>query len=288
MAVSFILTATLLVALLSSLVLGFFLRWRITEESMPAKESEMGAQASIINLIYFIALIIIVTVAIVLLVKYGKLNVIRVFMVIVVALLIFSFTQFMMALYQLYIVVVLYFSGHRWVAHWIPYILPVSIVFVVLFMAIYMLSVMKIRYINARNFVLWINTIWAAVWFGWNSGYLTPILLLVGMAVYDLYSVFRGPLRELAELMTTDTEEEEAEDTGVIIGLGDIFFYSFLVAYSHAILKPYQLLVVMVVLFLGVLITFVLLFRYEVRALPALPIPVLLSVGFIILFMYLP
>ena len=283
--VSIILLGTFLTALASSIIIGFW-KGTVSEEAVPAKESEMGAQASIINMLYFVVIVLVVTFVIVMLIKYGKFNIIRMFMVSVVVLMIFSFTQMMVALYQLYIVVMLYSLGYSVVVWWVEFILPISLVFVCIFTIIYVMSVAKAKYINARNIILILNAIWAAVWLAWSSGILSPVMILIGMALYDLYSVFRGPLRDLADVIVS-RGEGRGEDIGIIVGLGDIFFYSFAIAYSYAVLGIIEAIVVIVILLVGAILTFMLLLKFENRALPALPIPILSAVTFIIVFLYI-
>jgi len=283
--VSLMLLGVFFTALVSSVVLGLW-KGTVTEEAVPAKESEMGARASILNMLYFIVLVVVVTLGIILLVRYGKFNIIRVFMVSVVVLMIITFTQFMVALYQFYILVMLYYLGLHIVVAWVGYIVPISLTFVCVFIVMYLVSVIKVKYLNARNIILMLNAIWAAVWLAWSSGILSPIAILVGMALYDLYSVFRGPLKDLAETITSMQGDRESEDVGVVVGLGDIFFYSFAVAYTHAVIGFVEALVIIVVLLVGAILTFILLLKFENRALPALPIPILLAVIFIVIFLY--
>ena len=287
MATSIILIFTLAIALVSSATIDYFYGGQITEEAMPAKESEMGGEASILNLIYFLVMIFIVTIGIVMLIKYGKINILKAFMTVVVLLLIFTFTQIMVIFYQVYILNGLYSLGVYFVVNFAPFIIYISWFVVVVFSAIYILSVVRLKYLNSRNAILMLNAVWAAVWLGWNSGILTPIVILVGLAIYDLYSVFRGPLRNLTELLVHDEPGEELpREHGVLIGLGDIFFYSFAIAYAYAVLNILEVAIIAIILYGGAILTFVLLLKFDVRALPALPIPILTSVLFILLFLY--
>ena len=287
MATSIILVLTLAIALVSSATIGYFYGGQVTEEAMPAKESEMGGEASILNLIYFLFMIFIVTIGIIMLIKYRKINLLKAIMTIVVLLLIFTFTQIMVILYQAYVLIGLYSLGVYSVVHFVPFIIYVSWFVVMAFSAIYILSIVRLKYLNSRNAILMLNAVWAAVWLGWNSGILTPIVILVGLAIYDLYSVFRGPLRNLTELLVhEESGEGSLGEHGVLIGLGDIFFYSFAIAYSYAVLNILEVVIIAIILYGGAILTFVLLLRFDVRALPALPIPILTSVAFILLFLY--
>jgi len=124
------------------------------------------------------------------------------------------------------------------------------------------------------------------VWMSWNMGELTPIALLIGFALYDLYSVLKGPLKQLAETLRRDIGGEKEEEFGLGFGLGDVFFYSFAIGYSFAVLTLIETIVVCVVLLAGTLVTIILLFKTKAEALPALPIPVLSAVALILMFRY--
>ncbi len=283
-AITVLLLVVFIVALLSSKIIEFF-QGGITEEAVPAKEEKMGGIASIVNLAYFLSIIIIVSLIIVVLMKYGKFGIIKAFMVSVVALLILTFTYMMSILFQVYIIILLCSVGFESIAIMAPLIIPISLALTGVFLVGYILSIVKLKHINMRNMVLVLNTVWAAVWMGWNCGMLTPIILLIGFAIYDAYSVFRGPLREIVEVLRGDGEADE--DAGIILGLGDIFFYSFATAYSYAVLGFLRTIAVVVALYVGVIITLFLLLRYEAKALPVLPIPLLLAVTLIAIFYYM-
>lgn len=287
-AITIVFLITCSVALFTSVVIGYFQHGTITEEATPAKESEMGASASLVNLAYLLTLIFVVTFIIVLLIKYGMTWLLRAFMIGVVIFMIFTFTAYIVAVYQVYILIQLYELGISEVVYFVPFIIPVAYALVIILIVAYLFSVIKLRGINTRNVILLLNVVWAAVWMAWNSGIITPIVILIGFALYDLYSVFRGPLRDLAEFLVEPSSEKDVnkEEFGVILGLGDVFFYSFAIAYSCAVLTTIETLVIVFILYLGVVATFWLLFKYNVNALPALPIPVLSAVSLIILFSF--
>lgn len=288
MAITIVFLITCSVALFTSSVIGYFQHGTITEEATPAKESEMGASASLMNLAYLLILIFVVTFIIVILIKYGKTWILRAFMIGAMIFMIFTFTAYIAAIYQVFVLIQLHNLGISEIVYFVPFIIPVAYALVVVLIVAYLFSVIKLRGINTRNAILLLNAVWAAVWMGWNSGIITPIAILIGFALYDLYSVFRGPLRDLAEFLVEPRLDKDVneEEFGVILGLGDIFFYSFAIAYSYAVLTAIEILVIVFILYLGVVATFWLLFKYNVTALPALPIPVLSAVSLIILFSF--
>ncbi len=102
--------------------------------------------------------------------------------------------------------------------------------------------------------------------------------LLTGLAIYDTYSVFRGPLSEL--LMVSDRPEDPLEPLmmfhgDVSMGLGDVFCYSMATATSFRSLSPFEALVPMMALNAGIIITLWALYRTK-RSLPGLTIPTIL------------
>ena len=140
-----------------------------------------------------------------------------------------------------------------------------------------------------------------------HLGLLTTVLILVGLSVYDIYAVFRGPLkgiidhgRETAEQYNNNTElydEGEYEKVPLLpalpvystplinIGLGDFAFFSMLI--SAAVVIGYELanliplIAALIGLFVGAYYTFRLLKKE--RALPGLPLPIFGGLGCLIL-----
>jgi hypothetical protein len=114
----------------------------------------------------------------------------------------------------------------------------------------------------------------------------TALALPLAFAAYDVYAVFRGPLKQLigidAKVALTGMSIRAGEFT---LGLGDVVFYTMLPAvafwYSPFAAAPYATMLAMDA---GVAVTLFLLSRR--RLLPGLPIPVLL--GFLVLLSLIP
>lgn len=102
-------------------------------------------------------------------------------------------------------------------------------------------------------------------------------LLLVGFALFDLYEVFRGPLKHLAQSMHSNeislllVKVDEIE-----VGIGDLLFYSLSTGLAYSIGGEILAATSIILIKLGVLATLLLLERRKM--LPGLPLPVLLSV----------
>lgn len=120
----------------------------------------------------------------------------------------------------------------------------------------------------------------------------TALLLPLAFAVYDIYAVFRGPLKHLIgtspSLALNGMSVKLGEFT---LGLGDIVFYTMLpsmalyyIAYAGGYLDGiYASLVTMLVIDAGVTITLFLLSKR--RLLPGLPIPMLLGVAVVAMYL---
>lgn len=100
--------------------------------------------------------------------------------------------------------------------------------------------------------------------------------LLTLLAVYDTYSVFRGPLSELFSISRSDPLKALTVFQGEVgMGLGDVFCYSMASATSFRSLKYPLSLLPIALLNLGILITIYML-KVKRRALPGLTIPIFL------------
>ena len=231
--------------------------------------------------------VVLMTLFLIVMIRYGKIALIRILIAGLMSYLIFTFTLYMGMLTGAYFLVLAYNYLNFAISSTIVDILYYSaLVLSAIFVGIYLLSATKGRLLTARNIILTINVTWMGVWMSWNMGELTPIALLIGFALYDLYSVFKGPLKQLAETLRRDIGGEKEEEFGLGFGLGDVFFYSFAIGYSFAVLTLIETIVVCVVLLAGTLVTIILLFKTKAEALPALPIPVLSAVALILMFRY--
>ncbi|TFF85508.1 MAG: hypothetical protein EU551_03885 [Promethearchaeota archaeon] len=121
----------------------------------------------------------------------------------------------------------------------------------------------------------------------------TSFLLLIGLSIYDVFAVFKGPIKKILELEEKNNQnflEIRNEIRNYEIGLGDLTFYSMLVCATLKIGFDTQFiriwgpiaiflpcLVSIIGILLGALITFKLLEKKEM--LPGLPISILLGIG---------
>jgi presenilin-like A22 family membrane protease len=121
----------------------------------------------------------------------------------------------------------------------------------------------------------------------------TSFLLLIGLSIYDVFAVFKGPIKKILELEEKNNQnflEIRNKIHDYEIGLGDLTFYSMLVCATLKIgfdtefirvWGPFAIflpcLVSIIGILMGALITFKLLEKKEM--LPGLPISILLGIG---------
>jgi presenilin-like A22 family membrane protease len=134
----------------------------------------------------------------------------------------------------------------------------------------------------------------------------TLFILPIAFALYDIYAVFRGPLKTLIKVMpitrgktaksgkqksvgkniTADLQKQFGlmltRIGGFTIGAGDFTFYSMLVAAGFVLKGLLAAVVVGVAINAGVLVTLWILQKYK-KPLPGLPIPIFLGIATLIL-----
>ncbi|MGQ9780842.1 MAG: hypothetical protein ACUVQ8_01100 [Nitrososphaeria archaeon] len=101
-------------------------------------------------------------------------------------------------------------------------------------------------------------------------------ILLVGFSLFDIYDVFRGPLKHLTQTSHDKGVSPLLVKVGSIeVGLGDLLFYSLSTALAYSVGGVAVAIPALITIKIGMYITLKLL---EKRlTLPGLPIPVLLS-----------
>jgi presenilin-like A22 family membrane protease len=124
----------------------------------------------------------------------------------------------------------------------------------------------------------------------------TLFILPIIFSIYDLWSVFFGPLRKLIELLTPKKRLKKQSKSsfglflayigGFGIGVGDLIFSAMLVSAAYVLLEFFEAMAVALAVNLGFFITLKLLIKYK-RPLPALPLPMLLGTSIFILLYYL-
>lgn len=124
----------------------------------------------------------------------------------------------------------------------------------------------------------------------------TLYILPVAFALYDIYAVFRGPLKKLIRVqpkkaLRSDFVYSEfgliiARIGGFTIGAGDFIFYALLVAGGFLQKSYLGAILVGIVINIGILATLYILEKYK-KPLPGLPIPVFLAIAVLVLLNFL-
>jgi Presenilin len=105
----------------------------------------------------------------------------------------------------------------------------------------------------------------------------TALILPVAFAVYDIYAVFRGPLKELVGSNPAIALIGMSIKAGQFtVGLGDVVFYTMLPALALFRIGVYAALSTTLAIDVGVVVT--LFFLSRRKLLPGLPIPMMLGV----------
>jgi len=113
---------------------------------------------------------------------------------------------------------------------------------------------------------------------------LTALILPIAFSLYDIYAVFRGPLKQLVGtspgIALTGMSVKLGEFT---LGLGDVVFYTMLPSLALYYVGVGASITMMFAIDTGVVVTLFLLSRK--RILPGLPIPMLLGVATLLAFL---
>lgn len=71
------------------------------------------------------------------------------------------------------------------------------------------------------------------VYLGASMPLWTSVVIIVGISLYDIVAVYKGPLGRLAQLDLISLRGLVVDFMDVFLGLGDIVFYSMLIAFSY-------------------------------------------------------
>lgn len=71
------------------------------------------------------------------------------------------------------------------------------------------------------------------VYLGMSMPRWTTLVIVVGISIYDIVAVYKGPLGRLAQLDLVTMRGLVVDFMDVFLGLGDIVFYSMLIAFSY-------------------------------------------------------
>lgn len=117
---------------------------------------------------------------------------------------------------------------------------------------------------------------------GMSIPYWTFIVLVIGISAYDILAVYRGHLSTLTKEDASSLRGLTIEIGDIVVGMGDLFFYSLTLAAIFWNLGLLPAIAAMISILIGYTITLYALKRR--RLLPGLPIPLMLALvtGFLV------
>jgi len=260
----------------------------LLEEDIAPFLREESIGAVLYNVFLFIGLVCIGTAIMLFLSLRRKLNILRLFFILSISIALFSFYQ----LYILSITVLLPRSLAETLGSDV-FIFPVSLVLTT--------ATSYLVFFSRNEFLVMLLTVFYASGIGALFGTILPFWSIVAigltMSAYDLFSVFKGPLKKFIESISERDSElpfKYPKQTllrgvtvpfkGINIGVGDIVFYSMFNASVFQLRNytPIVTLALFATITAGVFVTLRLLEKY--RALPALPLPIILSIILLLLW----
>lgn len=265
-----LLTSMVAAALLGMIV--FLSGFRLYAEPIP--ESEFGFLAAIGNAILFVVLATVGATLVVLLLKYGRERFLRYLLIGA-----FGFISIVVALYfgYLYVVVFQFIDSTLAILILIALIMTISLAFITVD------DTNRMKNGGLLIFGAAIGAFLGVVLPIWTS-----VLLLIGLAIYDYFSVKKGPIRKIIELTEDDPDKLGALAVSTAewdIGLGDVAFYSMMTALALVNFGFLPTILTVIGIIAGFLITLKLLEKRGIIA--GLPAPVALgllglAIGFLI------
>lgn len=267
----------------------------IGEEAAPFPESQYGGvAASVLNLALYLVLVLVATFLLLVLIRKEKFNVLHILLAGVLGLSSGSLASLMIPLWSMYLLAFFAPSvmGIIPSLFWSILSLGSLLVFFIL-PTVLLLKPEFRRFRKIRNGIMLLLGAWVGAFMA-LFGEIVPLVLMAGFAVYDLLSVFKGPLGEIIKELEKGTERgtrREGDMEDLMLGLGDIVFYGIACAYAWLWLDLFGFLFVIATLIIGLTLTLYFLVsnlrKDQKTALPALPLPIFLSIGMIVVFKFL-
>jgi len=253
-----------LVPILASLLFGLICAYLLVPQQSeiipvtPIPESTPGAPFG--NALYFVVLIAISATMFYFLIKRKSQRIIR-------GLIIFALTTASLLLSLVYLSALFeYFQSVDFL------VIPLSIFLTVFFD----LAIFRLGYIARNVAVVGLGGA-LGIFFGFSIPLYSGILILVFLAVYDVFAVYRGPVGKIAASGLDQLQGLSFSFKDIQMGLGDLVFYSMLMGVIFFSFMPniFPTLMAILGILVGSIITF---FMLEKRGIfPGLPFPIMLG-----------
>ncbi|MBE3115982.1 hypothetical protein IMZ68_02135 [Candidatus Bathyarchaeota archaeon] len=130
---------------------------------------------------------------------------------------------------------------------------------------------------NARNITVICLGGALGVFFGASIPWLSAVLILAFLAVYDVIAVYRGPVGKIAQSGLDQLNGLSYSFKDIQMGLGDLVFYSMLTGTMLFNFNIFACIASIVGIMAGSIITFFMLQKKEIF--PGLPFPILLGLA---------
>lgn len=166
------------------------------------------------------------------------------------------------------------FSAYPW--YGAPYVLPAELLIAAVPAAVIGYTIFVKNHLILSTAILGLISAEVGSFFASTLPLDMALLLPLLFGVYDIYAVFRGPLKQLVSAAPAGALAGMSVRAGEFtLGLGDIVFYSMLPSIALFYLQPFSTILTLVAVDLGVVFTLYLLTRRKM--LPGLPIPMALG-----------
>ena len=330
-----IIVVVIITIVLSSLTYNFFdnpATPEIPTNQAPFPEDEEApggiATGAILNMLFYVGLVFASGFLVLIIMKKGLMHLISIFFAGIMGISWFFFGLFYGSVLLFYLVEVLntnwsiipeiiqnfFIFIFEWRVLFIPGTMPVYefllYVFGILlgFLGVYSFAIQSFKKIWIRNTMMVFFGPMIGAMLAIQFGLLTTLLLLIGLSLYDIYAVFRGPLKGIIDhsketagvieekIQNQEIDPSEVEygplmpalpvySTPIInIGLGDFAFFSVLISVAVIISIKLATIIPLLLTSLGLLSGAYYTFQYlkEDRALPGLPLPIFGGMGLMV------
>jgi len=283
------------ISLLSTLTSLFFtipylMIFGPSEEVNLVKESEYGSTAALVNTLIFLTIAVLATMIMLFLIRRKMINILTYIMILLMSYL--ASVLSMMFIPLTIAIAFLTFFPKSFIT--IVLLENYEIIFFAtgtIFFTLTMISMLSSKMLNLRNSILFLTAVFIGILLGTSSGFYTPIILLTIFAMYDIFTVYKGPLGKLMDEIVEESPISYAAKKPLIIGLGDIAFFSIPIAYSLAYFDLLWTVIVIISIFIGFFITgiiFIILAKKKKKAvMPGLPIPIAFALITILVRLFL-
>jgi len=240
-------------------------------EAVPFSESEMGATGAFLNMIFYISIAAVGGFFLYILFRKAKVNILK----LIFAVFYFLTSFFAVLLLEDEILIILGIQEINIIIYIVPVLFSASFITYI--------SVFS-KFEKAKRIAIILFSSLMGFLLGISLPILTLTLTLVALSFYDIYSVKKGPIRNI---MKTIEEKQDQFDTLALtytsryaeIGLGDLIFYT---ALNVRVIIDYSIISIVMTLLgmlIGLLITCKILEKEHL--VPGLPLPSLLAIAFL-------